>query len=784
MLELVLTRVFSAVILYHFAFMAISLALIGMGASGIMVYVFKEYFTTEKLYKQVSTFALLSSIFTIIPTFIVPRMYFPGVMDTSSFSPSHNIFASLLVLSLLFIAPFFLSGLIISLVLYHLSSHVNRIYFFDLLGAGLGCLAVILTMNLLGGLCSLFLIAALGALSAFFLGSLAGSKHKSIAALVIMALCLGLIAIDKLFPFTPLRYARGMTQEYNIYTRWDAFSRVNVTERFANPDVEGLSVVYQGELPDTLGVWIDTFAYTPIIKFSGDYNESAIQFLRYDINSLPYYLKRNADVLIIGPGGGRDVLVALLLGSRHVDAVEINPTIGYLSEYFADYSGRLFYDTRASLYIEEGRSFIQRSKKKYDIIHVPMVDTSAATLAGAFALSENYIYTVEAFVDYLEHLKPTGILSITRHSLKQPRTIPRLAAIAIEALREMGIDNPQAHIAILQNPLPSSRATRAINGKAVFIVKRTPFTEDEIELLKDKAETLRFKIFHLPGQDSEHPSSRLISSVHPKRFIKHYEFDISPTVDDKPFFFYAVKPWYFFTRLLDGHLKENILWGLFNQVANWLFVLFFGLVVVVILFLVAPLWLRRRTQGSGSSLWAPLLYFSCLGLGFMLIEIFFIHSFIFFLGHPLYSLSVVLFSLLIFTGLGSWFAERLQIKAGAFLSYIPFILCLGLLLYLPMKHYLFYWLISMNLGFKVLLSVILIFPAGFFMGMLFPSGIRYLGDVNASLIPWAWAMNGATSILGSTLAIILAVNMGFTAVCLIGIVIYLLAGIFLRLMLK
>lgn len=760
--EVTLTRIFSVTIWYHYAFMCISIAMLGLSMSGVALYLLSRRFPREKTIQILAVSSLLFSL-SIVVSFLVVR--------SVRFSPSLSV-EGLLSALLTFMAisiPFFFGGLAVGMALKHMTAEVGRLYFSDLVGASLGCLLVVPIYNILTAPGVIVLAAVTAALGALCFGVLLSDKRLAAMALTGVIGMTVLLVLDSRWNFLRLKYSKGGAIDHVMFEKWNSFSRVsadpfNLGDR---PFGWGLSRAGHWKKPAEIMVGVDASAGTPITHFRGDPNE--VEYLKYDVTALAHNLVNRGKVLIIGPGGGRDVLTAMAFGQREIVGVEINPImVELVNDVFGDFSGRLYQRPNVKVVVDEGRSFISRSQEKFDIIQASMVDTWAASAAGAFALMENNLYTTEAFSEYLAHLTETGILTMSRwYVTMQPGETLRMASLGVASLKEMGIENPQDHIIIAKN-----LGWLKGGGVATMLLKRTPFTEAEIERISNVCEQLGFGLVVTPRMVYDGRFVPLFEKANISLFFQLYPIDISPPTDDRPFFFHMLRPRDFNRKdLMQGSLNfgENAV----NVLVKCLFVVF-NLNVV---FVFAPLLtFRSASLRREKSKFRYLLFFGCLGLAFMLIEIPTIQRFTLFLGHPVYSMSVGLFALLFFSGIGSLctdvFALRDSRKA---LLWILTMIAAILILYIYALPPVFHNLIWLPTHLRVMISIALLCPLGLLMGMPFPLGLKLLNCRVNDLVPWCWAINGAASVLASVLAVAVSITYGFSMSLLAGVAAYLLA---------
>jgi hypothetical protein len=493
--------------------------------------------------------------------------------------------------------------------------------------------------------------------------------------------------------------------------------------------------------------------------------------------ALANVLRPHGEFAIIGPGGGVDVLRAVANGSPSVTGIEINPIIAttIMRERYADYSQHLYDRPDVHIHVTDGRSFLRSAPQHFDVVQMTLVDTWASTAAGAFALSENNLYTVEAFREYFNHLKPDGMIAITRWEFRDPREALRVVAVAIEALHRLGLANPAGNFII------ASQGALDRNGVPVVVLaKKTAFTPaEEAAVTAHLRRYTELAPLYLPSNPGRNPFSDLIASNDPYAFARAYAYNVAPVTDNAPFFFFTMK----LRQILGerGGLHGGIDWKVNVGVLVLLLVLVISLVAVLV-FLVLPLALRSRRARQSPF---PILYFIAVGLGYILVEIAFIQRFVLFLGHPTYALTVVIFLLMLSSGAGSLFSRIWLPRTD--LGWVPLVLVIVTLLadvlFLPSR---LAALVGMDFGYRLLVSGVLLIPLGFVMGMPFPTGLRALAALPAPEFPsgqsasdnsveWAWAMNAAASVLGSVLAMVIAIQFGLTVTLACGAAAYLLA---------
>ena len=775
MYELILTRIFSVLMWYHFASMAISLALFGMGAAALAVQLRPRWFAGDPRFVA-ARWAVLSGItvtlfFGIFVIFrLQPHIGFQvlAFFHQPFFQPFQQGFQDpgvpagmLLTLAVLYLVtalPFFCGGVALTLLFAACHRDFNRLYFWDLAGAGAGCLLIILLLKLLGGITAILVIAAVAIAAGLLLLPDDLPRIHRLGARGALAVLLLVAVAHHLTGFAEIRFVRGRYEPNLLWSAWNSFSRVAVypAEGQSLDQAWGLSRTWRGEIPDQLGMVVDDTGYTTMYRWD---RHGDLGFFRSNVIGLAYRLKPNAEAMIIGPGGGKDVLTALSLDAGHVTAVEVNPLIvEAVNDRFGDFTGQLYRHPRVTAVVDEGRSFVRRDRGRYDVIQASAVFGRQAPAAGAFTLSEDHLYTVEAFGEYWDHLKDDGILTIARFIYE--RETLRLVSLGLALLQERGVADPGAHIAVIRE-----------RGMANFLLKRTPFSAAQIRQLRDICADLEFQVVYLPDQrNGDGVFHKLIAANGSDAFHAETPFDISPVDDDRPFFYYMLRPGDFlglFSFPEQAKFEDRAILTLRN-----LLVVVSGCVAV---FLLLPLllWQRRdlRTGGAG---WR-IGYFTCLGLGFMFVEIGLLRRFSIFLGPPIYALAVILCSLLVSSGFGALLSGRLPTERLR--RVLPAVLLALVLLTLwygfGLPPLLERWL-GLMLPVRCLIAAVLLAPLGVLMGMPLPLGMR-LFHRDGSAVPWSWGVNSATSVLGALLAVAVAMNAGFTATLLTGTALYLLA---------
>ena len=752
LLELSLTRLFSVVLFYHFAFLAISIALLGLGAGGVFAYLFKNRLAKTGTRTLAAHLCIYNAILVLIVLEIV--LHVPVSLSVTGRNFLH--------LSAIYVAsalPFFLTGLLFSVVFARETWRVSRLYGADLSGGALACLAVVPLLNWIGGPNTILAAAAAMAVAAMIWAASSSARKVAGGWVALFAI---LIAANHSGRLIDVIYAKGMFRDrkWVEFARWNALSRVEVDR--------------QGQAK---AIVIDADASTYIMNCDlAHWHDTEWE---RDLMSAPpalaNVLRPRGEFAIIGPGGGVDVLRAVANGSPGVTGIEINPIIAdtIMRGRYADYSQHLYQRPEVHIHVTDGRSYLRSTPQRFDVVQMTLVDTWASTAAGAFALSENNLYTMEAFREYFEHLKPDGMIAITRWEFRQPREALRVASVAMEALHSLGVADP-AHNFIIASQGPLNEDGIPV----VVLAKKSAFTpEEESAVQAHFDEYDELTPLYLPSNPTKNPFADLIASNDPYRFAQSYSYNVAPVSDNAPFFFFTLKPGQIFGE--EGLREHGIDWKVNLGVLVLILVLVISL-AAVLAFLILPLALHGGRQSP-----LPLLYFVAVGLGYILVEIAFIQRFVLFLGHPTYALTVVIFLLMVSSGAGSLFSRRWLPRTQ--MAWMPITLVIAALLvdvfFLP--NWLEAW-VGLGLYSRIVVSGLLLAPLGFVMGMPFPTGLRALAagpvvDVPSgasakdNAVEWAWAMNAAASVLGSVLAMVIAIQFGLTVTLACGVAAYLLA---------
>jgi hypothetical protein len=743
-LELFLTRIFSVTMWYHFAFMAISLAMFGLAAGAVLVEVMKKHDAHTSLAEIGFLFAFSSAVcFTA-------QLYIP--VDPES-RLAWTAFAFVLIS-----IPFVLAGMAVCVALTRFPAHTGSLYAADLAGSAAGCVLTIPILNHIHAPTAVILNAAIAALAAAAFSFQVKGRIRTLS----IASCVALIFISGINQYTKwidLKWIKGGKSGNGLYEKWNALSRIYVRETDSDPFGWGMSPAYQPKQKlDQLYLDIDSGAATVITKFDG--RLEPLEHLKYDVTALAHYVRKPTSVLVIGVGGGRDILTSLVFGHQRIIGVEINPDIlSVLTNRFTDYAGRLQENPAVTLVNDEARSYIARTPEKFGIIQASLIDTWAASSAGAYVLTENGLYTKEAWRTFLDHLAPDGILTMSRWYYEaQPAETLRLAALATASLMDEGVQNPRQHVMIIRKQDSSEIGKWSV---ATILVSKQPFTDAETGRMNEISKSMEFLPVLTPRYAERPEFEAVVTPGKYEDLIRTYPLNIEAPTDDTPFFFHMLRA----TDLLKASTYQgmNDLNLKAEKVLGTLLSIVIALSTIAI---IAPLALRRHVRRSSSRM--LMLYFAAIGLAFMMVEIGQLERLIVFLGHPIYGLTVVLFVLLIASSFGSLCSHRL----GRWIWLLPIMLAAFIVLSPVVTRQ----LVAASTLVRIITSAILLFPSGFFMGMAFPLGVKQArqADGNAPTA-WYWGINGAFSVISSVLALVVAVFWGVTVTLLVGLLAYVVA---------
>ena len=758
-LEILDSRLLSVITWYHLAFLAVSLAMLGMAAGAIFVFLQASAFDHEgakrALPRYGTWFALsipVSHILNLtIPIPIIDRL---AVMDVLALTLSTMVLGT----------PFFFAGIVVTLALTRTGGSIGKLYAADLLGAALGCVLVIPLLNLSNIASAAFVAAAIAAAGACCFQRCAQAPMRATTLALVAALLVAALAnattlngVGIMYPKNRLLWARDVVQ----WAAWNTHSYVVVSKPQTGPafywgagnGAEKYTATYSWMV-------IDGEAGTPITQWDGD--PAALEWVQYDITAAPYLLRRG-DAAVIGVGGGRDVLSALWGRNRSVTGIEINGNLlkALKGPYrmFAGIADR----PDVSLIHGEARSVLSGSVGRYDILQMSLIDTWAATGAGAFTLTENGLYTVEGWRVFLNTLKPGGIFSVSRWFA--PATISettRLLALAVASLLDRGVKRPADHlIMIAKAPI------------ATLLVSNEPFTPEDRARVAQLAAARGFSVVLSPWNP---PADAFLSGVvrsasrqELAAATTHPMFDFSPPTDERPFFFNTLKPASF--SQINNVAAEGVIAG--NLRATVTLVLLFAIALVLVLAIIFyPLARSGLPTMDGGTFALSVLYFALIGLGFMLIQIPFLQRFSVYLGHPTYTFAVILFSMILFTGIGSFLSDRFPIERHGWVLKLPIVIGVMALAMTRVIQPLMDATIHLPLPGRCLMVVACTAPLSVLLGFCFPVGMKLVERLSPDASAWMWGVNGACGVLSSIVAVGISMWLGINTNFVIAALLY------------
>jgi len=792
LLQISLTRIFSFTLWYHFAYVTISVALLGYGASGSFLAVMPGLAGAAPG-RRLSMYAMGCALSILLGLLVFAKVPFHPFEMMTLLLTGHRHEIPLVQIPYLFVfygvvtLPFFFAGLCISVALRARSHDVSRLYFFDLFGAGFGCLTVVFVISIVQTPGAVAVAAVIVSVAAVMFARAGGDTPLSrpLAGVVVVAL-LGIVIV-RTVDFSPspekflYRFVHDVTATKRYSSYWSAIFR---TDSFGFIDEDksrigsyagwGSSPYWKDKAatraPKLRLITHDGDAGAVIYNFDGDL--SKLELFDNVILKAPYLLLDHPNVLVIGVGGGTDIVNAVKNHAQHVTGVELDPQTVKLVKYdHADFAGHLYDRPDVTVVAGEGRSTLRHSGTKYDLIQLTGVDTLAALSTGAYVLSESYLYTTEAMREFVEHLNPGGLLSIVVADFGGftggfPRHTMRQISLFMDTLYRLGIDDPASHIAVV--------ASAEGVPQVAMLLKPDGFTAEETQRLKDFADEKGFIPWALPGTKISTIHSQYLNTPRADRpaFLAQFPLILTPTSDDNPFFF----NFYRWSNLGESHGEVDVGHTLATGQIIMGFILALSILFSTALILM-PLFVFQRqglqTRGKAGFI----TFFLAIGLGFIFIEISFIQKFVLFLGYPTYSLTVVLFSLLTYSGIGSAITGRM--KRPPEKRFVPLFIALAIvsLMYLFVLPSVFDAFLGSAFAIRVIVATLVLVPLGLVMGMFFPSGILVVRRANEQFVPWAWAINGCASVVATVLAVILAMGNGFRFVSMLALCTYLVGVI-------
>lgn len=784
--EVLLMRLFSIIQWHHFAYMIISLALLGYGISGTFLALNRDrltrYFPTVIL-----TNLLLFSLAIPACFLLVQQLPFNPVEILWSPVQLWYLFSAYLLLSL----PFFFAANVIGLSFYRYKEQVSLLYAADLVGAAVGSVMIIMLLFVVFPE-KILLVLLLTVLSAALMLSLFGFRDQQLktarwnvvilAVAVIVLIVMPRLDTLTLSPYKSLKQFLTIPATRVIEQQSSPLGLITIAE---SPDiplrhVPGLSLRSIVEPPQQLAVFTDGDGMAAITQFDGD--RGTISYLDQTTSALPYHLKPLSDVLILGAGTGSDVLQAIYHDSDHIDAVEQNAQIiDLIKDRYAGFAGHIYARPDVQLHLAEARGFITTSSNNYDLISISLMDAFGASASGLYSMAENYLYTEQAIQEYFRHLNTDGYLSLTRWVKLPARDMPKLLATVINVLKQEHNAQAPQQIILIRSWQTST-----------LVVKNGLITDQEIKRLKQFCSERNFDLVFYPGIDEQevnqfnrlqqpylYQAAQALLSEQSEAFMDAYKFNIEPATDNKPYFFQFFK-WQTLPEILPLLASGGI-----SLLDNGYLILIAALLqalVASLLLIALPLWFWKDKLGiqSGEQHYRTVMvYFFSLGLAFLFIEIAFIQKFILILHHPIYAITTVISTFLLSAGAGSYMSSRLLNSAMISVVIKP-ISAIAILstVYLLKFDVIADFLLQQNNISRFLLSILLIMPLGFCMGMPFPMGLAKLSQTRPHLIPWAWGVNGFASVFSAILATLISMQFGFTVLVALAVILYGIAAYF------
>ena len=779
--EILLARLLAIVHWHHFAYMIIAVALLGFGAAGSVVAVFQR--TLLARFRWTFGAAALGFGAGAPVAFAVAQVLpFNALEIAWDRAQLGWLFALYLVLA----APFFSAALALALAFRVHAARAGALYRMDLVGAGLGALGMVFLLDALALADALRVVGLAGA-AAGGVVLLRGSAGHLARGGALLAVCAGL-ALPAGLPESWLRPhpspykglslaltapdARIVAERHGPLGWIVAVESPTVPLRYA----PGLSLLAPAGPPPQIGLFTDGGALSAITPADAD-----LRYLEAETAALPYHLVDRPRALVLGAGGGAEVLRALRHGARRVDAVELNPDVlAIVRAVLTDAPEASWDGTTVHTHVADARSFAARSSERWELIQIALVDSFSAAAAGVHALDESLLYTVEAVGTFVDRLAPGGVLAVTRWLKLPPRDAFKLLWTARMALEARGVADPRARLAMIRGWKTTT-----------LVVGARPFDARQIARLRAFAEAYAFDLVWHPGLDEAdanrhnrlaepafHRGAAAILGPDPEGFAERYKFALRPATDDRPFFFHTLK-WATLPELLALRAQGGlplVEWGFVILVAT----LVQGVIAALALILLPLLALRSARSAQAPPRWRVALFFASLGLAFLFVEIAFMQRFAVFLGHPLYAIAVVLAGLLVSAGLGAGVTDRIARLAGRMPPVA--VVVAGLIALGGAYLGLLPWVFEATQGWptpaRIAVALALLGPIGFLLGMPFPLGLKALGTCAPALVPWAWGINACASVVSASLATFVALHIGFTPVLGCALVLYALAAAF------
>jgi hypothetical protein len=766
LLEVLDTRLLSVLTWYHLSFFAVSMAMFGLAAGAVRVYLGGSRFQGEGARDQLQSLSLLYAL--SIPVLHVVLVRVPLKIGSVATGPTDVLLPAFSAAILLAI-PFYLAGMVIGIALTRMPGRIGVTYSVDLAGAALGCLLAVLLLQWSDISTATFAAATLAVAGALCLQRLGGASARPGIAVALLPLFVvgtiwnGAAESDHAIRLT---YEKGqpVNRDDLTYERWNSHSQIMVAQAKEGPAAYwGPGRGAERFRSVTSRLIIDGSAYTDVTEWHGD--RSGLDWVQFDVTATPYHLRPGGDAAVIGVGGGRDVLTALWARCRSVTGIELNGIlVDLLNGRLRQFAG-IADQPEVKLVHDEARSYLTRVPEQYDILQMSLIDSWASTSAGAFTLSENGLYTREGWHVFLDRLKPNGIFSTSRwFAPGRISETSRLLALATSALLDRGSNCPADHMALLVR-IPV----------ATLLVSPSPLSLDDCRQLEQIADRFEFEIVAMPGRPPRDPIlARILASRSQGELSAATQdptFDFSAPDDSCPYFFNLVKPAGIF-RVETRHDGEGVIAGNMLATATLLLLLLVAATLVFLVILL-PLWLAGPGAARPPRFAQAVLYFALIGVGFMLVQIPYMQRFSVYLGHPTYAVVVILFSMILFAGAGSMLSELLPFERhpGLFLA-VPAAVATALAVAIVAMGPVIQDTISYPLVTRCLIVLAFTAPVSLLLGCCFPMGMRLLGRLSDTAASWMWGVNGACSVLASAGAVCLSMWVGINASLTLAVLCY------------
>ncbi|MDH5511120.1 MAG: hypothetical protein OEZ32_12320 [Nitrospinota bacterium] len=783
-LQIIQTRILSVVTWYYLAFFTISMAMFGLTAGAVWVYYHRAAFERGNISDHLSRYSSLFALSILLSFLVQTTLAITGFSSGSAVL----VWAEM---AIILASPYVFSGIVVSIALTMSPYPIGKVYGVDLIGAATGCIGAFLLLNITSAYAAIFLVGAVVAVGAILFSRHAGMlgaestwaegfiKQVTGKPMMILVLAVVMGMFNAVAPsgFEPILVKNKLAnKERIVYSGWNSFSNVQLEYNgIVSPAMWGPSPVFFQSIwrVEQNMLKIDSDAGTAMYYFGGD--KRGLEFLQYDITTLAHILPRKKEkAAVIGVGGGRDIQSAYYFGFDEITGVDVNPIFIKMhmrDDLFAKFSG--IRDIKGvTLINDEARSWFRRTDSKFDMIQMSLVDTWASTGAGAFTLSENSLYTLEGWECFMNRLTPDGIFTVSRWFGKSSlNEAGRVLSLATAVMLERGVENPQNHIALVHQ------------GRLItIIISARPFDKADMAALEAAVEKYQYQWIIAPGAPRPEGLLGMIISAKNLDYLNAFSqgqlMDLSPPTDDRPFFFNLLRMSNPFTvlnlaRILgySGQTPSGVISG--NIIAGIaLFNIFLISLFLTVITIVIPL--RPAVQDSGRKLVnGATLYFACIGFGFITVEMGMLQKFSVFLGHPIYSLTVALFSLILSTGIGSLLSDRIKLDTLGKVATWSVMTAGYLVLFSVFGGKVLFLFDAASMVAKISVSVAMISAVGLLMGFGFPTGMSLVSKIDPRPTPWLWGVNGACGVLGSCIAIWTSISYSISATFLVAAVFYL-----------